>query len=126
MEYPVKASDLESIKNKYFGIERSEEQESCGDSTEIIDDNDDNYEGNCYDSIEVTFYRPEGETETKDVKWCKDNAFIEVEKGLWSGECYYETDLQTRKSLRMRSNKAYQSLNDGKVKPREESESGSS
>ncbi len=43
-----------------------------------------------YDHTEVTFFRPDGDTETKDVQWCLDNGFFEVEKGLWSGKWYYE------------------------------------
>mmetsp|Transcript_36472 Transcript_36472/g.74405 ORF Transcript_36472/g.74405 Transcript_36472/m.74405 type:complete len:851 (+) Transcript_36472:234-2786(+) len=64
------------------------------------------------DTDEVTFFRPDGETETKDVQWCLDNGFFEVEKGLWSGEWYYELDLQKRKSLRRQTMLARFSVND--------------
>jgi hypothetical protein len=40
-------------------------------------------------SEEVTFYRPDGSVEGKDVGWCLDNDFHEIEAGLWSGDWYY-------------------------------------
>jgi hypothetical protein len=38
----------------------------------------------------VTFYRPDGDTEGKDVGWCLDNNFYEIHPGLWSGDWYYD------------------------------------
>jgi len=64
------------------------------------------------DNGEVTFFRPDGDTETKDVQWCLDNGFFEVEKGLWSGNWYYETDLKKRQSLRKHPYAARFSIND--------------
>jgi hypothetical protein len=40
-------------------------------------------------SEEVTFYRPDGSIEGKDVGWCLDNDFHEIKDGLWSGDWYY-------------------------------------
>ena len=33
----------------------------------------------------VTFIRPGGDTETKDVGWCESNGFWEIDDGVWSG-----------------------------------------
>lgn len=38
---------------------------------------------------EVSFYRPDGSCEGKDIGWCLDNGFHEIEDGLWSGDWYY-------------------------------------
>lgn len=47
-------------------------------------------DGACsFDDTPVTFLRPDGDTEGKDVQWCLDNDFFEVEEGLWSGDWYY-------------------------------------
>lgn len=46
---------------------------------------------------QVTFIRPDGDTEGKDVYWCLGNSFREVKDGVWSGEwcekygCTYPT-----------------------------------
>lgn len=40
-------------------------------------------------STEVLFYRPDGDLEGKDIGWCLDNGFHEIEDGLWSGNWYY-------------------------------------
>eukprot|EP00978_Attheya_sp_CCMP212_P007499 scaffold17388_cov46-Attheya_sp.AAC.1 len=40
-------------------------------------------------SEEVTFYRPDRSTESKDIGWCLDHKFYEIEEGLWSGDWYY-------------------------------------
>jgi hypothetical protein len=41
------------------------------------------------DYTPVTFYRPDGDTEGKDVQWCLDNGFFHIEEDLWSGNWYY-------------------------------------
>jgi hypothetical protein len=56
-----------------------------GDSEEEEDD---------YDYTEVDFLRPDGDIETKDVQWCKDNNFFQVGDELWSGPWYYESKEQ--------------------------------
>lgn len=48
------------------------------------------YEGQRRDMEVVSFYRPDGECEGKDIGWCLDNGFFEIEDGLWSGDWYYE------------------------------------
>jgi len=40
-------------------------------------------------SEQVNFYRPDRSTESKDIGWCLDNDFYEIEEGLWSGDWYY-------------------------------------
>jgi Ankyrin repeats (3 copies)/Zinc finger C-x8-C-x5-C-x3-H type (and similar) len=45
------------------------------------------YQGRLYE--EVNFYRPDGDTEGKDIGWCLGNGFYEIEHGLWSGDWYY-------------------------------------
>ena len=34
---------------------------------------------------QIRFIRPEGSEEGKDVGWCLDNGFVEIEDGVWSG-----------------------------------------
>lgn len=46
--------------------------------------------GESWDDTPVDFLRPDGETEGKNVQWCLDNGFFEIEEGLWSGKWYYE------------------------------------
>jgi hypothetical protein len=46
-----------------------------------------NYRGRLYE--EVNFYRPDGDTEGKDIGWCLGNGFFEIEPGLWSGDWFY-------------------------------------
>ena len=41
------------------------------------------------DHTPVTFYRPDGDTESKDIQWCLDNGFFHIEGDLWSGNWYY-------------------------------------
>jgi len=41
------------------------------------------------DYTTVTFYRPDGDTESKDIQWCRDNGFFHIEGDLWSGNWYY-------------------------------------
>ena len=48
------------------------------------------YEGQRRDTEVVSFYRPDGKCEGKDIGWCLDNGFFEIEDGLWSGDWYYE------------------------------------
>jgi hypothetical protein len=45
---------------------------------------------------EVTFSRPDGTTEGKDIGWCISNGFEEIENGLWSGPWYYSDHGLTR------------------------------
>ncbi|KAL3905453.1 MAG: hypothetical protein SGARI_004452 [Bacillariaceae sp.] len=40
--------------------------------------------------IDVSFYRPDGDIESKSIDWCKTNGFFQVGEDLWSGEWYYE------------------------------------
>ena len=49
------------------------------------DDHDD------YNDTPVDFLRPDGDIEGKDIQWCLDNGFFQVEDGLWSGDWYYDT-----------------------------------
>ena len=42
------------------------------------------------DYTPVTFYRPDGDTEGKDIQWCRDNGFFHIEEDLWSGNWYYD------------------------------------
>ena len=44
-----------------------------------------------WDNTEVEFLRPDGGSEGKDVQWCLDHNFFEVEEGVWSGDWYYES-----------------------------------
>jgi hypothetical protein len=56
--------------------------------------NDDDYNSACgydsngdgrnkrYDHTPVTFYRPDGSTEGKDIQWCRDNGFFHIEGDL--------------------------------------------
>ena len=39
---------------------------------------------------QISFFRPDGTTEGKDVGWCISNGFFEIEDGLWSGDWYYK------------------------------------
>jgi len=49
---------------------------------------------------EVDFYRPDRTIEQKDVRWCIDNGFEQVEDGLWSGPWYWkEHDKDKREPL---------------------------
>ncbi|KAL7430030.1 hypothetical protein ACHAXM_001984 [Skeletonema potamos] len=75
-------------------------------------DNDDDDDEDNHDFEEVIFFRPDGDTETKDRQWCLDNGFFEVEAGLWWGEWYYETDLEKRRSLRTPVSAAQLSVHD--------------
>lgn len=53
-----------------------------GGDSESSSDDDEQYEP-------VTFIRPGGDTEGKNVGWCLGNGFSEIEKGLWSGPWYW-------------------------------------
>ena len=54
-------------------------------------DDGDNSDGDeSWDATPVTFIRPDGSAETKDIQWCLDNNFFEVEERYWSGDWYYE------------------------------------
>eukprot|EP00563_Minutocellus_polymorphus_P001377 CAMPEP_0181031938 /NCGR_PEP_ID=MMETSP1070-20121207/6488_1 /TAXON_ID=265543 /ORGANISM="Minutocellus polymorphus, Strain NH13" /LENGTH=427 /DNA_ID=CAMNT_0023109327 /DNA_START=1 /DNA_END=1284 /DNA_ORIENTATION=- len=41
------------------------------------------------DYEDITFVRPDGDTEGKSISWCKSNGFFEIEEGVWSGPWYY-------------------------------------
>ena len=41
------------------------------------------------DHEDITFIRPDGDTEGKSISWCKSNGFFEIEEGVWSGPWYY-------------------------------------
>jgi hypothetical protein len=66
-------------------------------------------------SEQVTFYRPDGSDEGKDVGWCLDNDFHEIEPGLWSGDWYYrdfpnfkkEQEGRAEQKRKMRSDPAF-------------------
>jgi len=49
-----------------------------------------------FDDTPVEFFRPDGDTESKDVQWCLDNDFFQVEDGLWSGDWYYKEHPEER------------------------------
>jgi len=53
--------------------------------------------GESWDDTPVTFLRPDGDWEGKDVQWCLDNDFFEVEEGVWSGDWYYESNPQEKR-----------------------------
>jgi hypothetical protein len=42
------------------------------------------------ESTEVTFYRPDGDTEGKTIGWCRRHGFFRIEEDLWSGKWYYD------------------------------------
>jgi len=44
-----------------------------------------------YLSEVVTFYRPDRSTEMKNIMWCLDQEFLEVEEGLWSGGWFFDS-----------------------------------
>jgi len=41
------------------------------------------------DFTPVSFHRPDGDVEGKDVQWCLDNDFYQIEDGYWSGDWYF-------------------------------------
>ena len=41
------------------------------------------------DHEDITFIRPDGDTEGKSISWCKSNGFFEIAEGVWSGPWYY-------------------------------------
>lgn len=46
---------------------------------------------NKYNDTQVWFLRPDGDIETKDIQWCLDSGFFQVDDGLWSGNWYNRT-----------------------------------
>lgn len=43
-----------------------------------------------YRSMEdISFFRPDGATESKSIDWCLGNGFFEIEEDLWSGPWFY-------------------------------------
>lgn len=66
-------------------------------------------DGDCsWDDTEVTFLRPDGDEETKDVQWCLDNDFFQIEEGIWSGNWYYDDHPEERRhhSKRLKETRA--------------------
>jgi hypothetical protein len=63
-------------------------------------------------SEEVTFYRPDGSVEGKDVGWCLDNDFHEIEPGLWSGDWYYEDFPDFKKEQEAREEQVRKMMSD--------------
>ena len=49
------------------------------------------------DEKDITFYRPDGDTEMKTPSWCRSNGFFQVEDDLWSGPWYYRHFPEKRK-----------------------------
>ena len=47
------------------------------------------YDGYEEEEEDITFFRPDGDTELKSKQWCRDNGFYEIEEGLWSGDWYW-------------------------------------
>jgi hypothetical protein len=58
-----------------------------------------------YRSQHVTFYRPDRDTETKDIGWCLSNGFHEIYPGLWSGDWYYRHHPNFKKEREMEREK---------------------
>jgi hypothetical protein len=58
-----------------------------------------------YRSKQVTFYRPDKDTEGKDIGWCLDNNFHEIYPGLWSGDWYYRHHPNFKKEREMEREK---------------------
>lgn len=54
---------------------------------------------------DITFYRPNGTTETKSKSWCRDNDFFCVEDDLWSGEWYWEHFPEKKREIEERKEK---------------------
>lgn len=57
---------------------------------EFVYDEDEELVGDRYfDLSEVSFHRPDGNVEGKDVQWCLDNGFYQIEDRYWSGDWYF-------------------------------------
>lgn len=54
-----------------------------------------------WDFTPVSFYRPDGDIEEKDVGWCKSNGFFQIEGDLWSGPWYYRHFPDERPEVKM-------------------------